>query len=1045
MKFRYIITVLLFAAFTVFGAKTQKEGNIWYFGKYVGIDFNVDPPALLTDGRLSNEEGCAAISDRDGKLLFYTDGQKIYDKTHNIMSRGDSLNGHWSSTQSAIVIPKPGNRNLYYVFTVSDKSVNVGFQYSIVDMTLNGGKGAVTDKNIQLHPTCAEKVTAVAHSNGVDVWVIMKDWNNNEFRSYLVTTDGICGVENSRAGFPVISKTGMVHTGDSLNRIGYMKASPDGKMICLTVYKDGFSELFDFDNSTGILNSKLALTGPAFALGYGVEFSPDNSKLYLSYITTPSYIYQFDLTKKDPAAILASMDTAATMKYKMMSALQLGPDGKIYVALFENPFVGVINKPNKSSDSCDYNMYGLSLQGRYCYYGLPTFIQTFFLDFSGKNIYMGELLVDDIKDSVVLKFVENTGDNPIKVKSVYLKDGNSDEFEILSQLSDITLNTGEFLDINVRFKPLTPGFKKTNIIVEFDSTKLTYLLSGDALEKPGPLMSYDIDMGKVIVGSSKDSLVQGFITNIDNKPVKINEIVFSGANPEQFSVVDFTGPIQLNSGEKAGIKFRFTPASEGQKTAQINIYGDRDTIYQSITGYGIDKGSVLGATEVDMGKVVITTSKDSVVVGYLRNLTNLEVKVDSIQITGNDKDLFSVISGMPPYTLASEGRHDVGFRFSPKVKGPKNAIISIYAADTVIKRSIYGEGIREIEDTSACDETYFSYADFSNTSKIRLAGKAHKFNNYLRLTSSANQLVGGAWYFQQIPVRNGFSTEFKFKFSEGFNDNAEDNSQPGADGIAFVIQNSSPDAIGNYGGGIGYDQIKNSLAIEFDTYSNDAKQIENYFDPNGNHIAVQSNGKNENSSKHKEMYTLGMNDTIPEIRANNTAYYVKIDYNILPKQLRVFMDKTGDYLEPVLVVNDLELDKLLDLLYGEGAYVGFTSATGSARENHDIISWTLCPKASNGQLTNADESGEIYIGSNNIYPNPFSDILNIAVNPELSDNVEIVVYDLIGNRLASLNNGISPKGNGFYSWNASAFQAGNYYCVITVNGIKSIEKVQLIK
>jgi hypothetical protein len=1045
VKINVLVVVFFAITMTVFAGNAIKEGNIWYFGKFVGIDFNFNPPSLLTDGKLDNQEGCATISDKDGKLLFYTDGQRIFDKTHELMQNGDSLMGHWSSTQSAIIVPKPGNRNLYYVFTVSDKTLNVGFRYSVVDMTLNNGYGAVTDKNIMLHPTCAEKVTAVSHSNGVDVWVIMKDWNNNEFRSYLISTDGLAGIDNNRTGYPVVSKTGLVHSGDSLNRIGYMKASPDGSKICLTVYKAGFSELFDFNNATGELKSKVAFTGPAFALGYGVEFSPDATKLYLSYIDSPSYIYQFDVTKQDPADILASMDTVAISKYQMLSALQLAPDGKIYIAVYGTSYIASLDFPNKISDSCKFNWYGFDLKGRYCYFGLPTFISTFFLDFSGKNIYMGKIVAETVKDSVVKKFVENTGDDPFTVKSMSLNGGNSDQFELLSQITSQVVNPGEFIDINVRFKPTSPGFKRTSIVVEFDSASVSYALTGEAIEKPGPLMSFDIDMGKVIVDNSKDSLIKAYISNIDNKPVTLNEIIFTGTSASQFSTVNFNGPIELQAGEKIDVFFKFSPSSPGQKTAQVNIYGDRDTIYHSITGLGIDKGNVLGAIDVDMGKVIVTTSKDSVVTGFIRNLTNLNIQVDSMIITGANKSDFSIISGLPPYTLISEQTKDVGFNFAPKTKGYKSAIIEIYGADTVIKKSIRGEGIKEIEDTSGCDETYFSYTDFSNTTKLKFAGKANKYNNYLRLTSSINHLVGAAWYFQQIPIRNGFTTEFKFRFSEGFNDNAEDNSQPGADGIAFVIQNSGPGAIGLYGGGIGYDQIKNSLAIEFDTYSNDAKQIENYFDPNGNHIAVQSNGRNENSSKHKETYTLGMADSIPEIRANNTTYYVRIDYNILPNQLRIYMDKTGDFIEPVLVVNDLEIDKLLDLLYGEGAYVGFTSATGSARENHDIISWTFCPKPSSGQLTNAEETVADFSGTQNIYPNPFNEKLNIRVNSNPGDDVEITVYDLIGNRLASINNGITSTGGNIYSWNAAGLLSGNYYCIISVNGMKSVEKIQLIK
>ena len=42
-----------------------------------------------------------------------------------------------------------------------------------------------------------------------------------------------------------------------------------------------------------------------------------------------------------------------------------------------------------------------------------------------------------------------------------------------------------------------------------------------------------------------------------------------------------------------------------------------------------------------------------------------------------------------------------------------------------------------------------------------------------------------------------------------------------ADGITFAIQNSSPTAAGEPGGGIGYGGIADSLVVEFDTASED--------------------------------------------------------------------------------------------------------------------------------------------------------------------------------------------------------------------------------
>ena len=75
-------------------------------------------PTAISGGALNTKEGSTSISDKDGNLLFYTNGEEVYDKNNDIMSGGTGLHGDESSTQSAIIVPKPNDPNIYYIFTV---------------------------------------------------------------------------------------------------------------------------------------------------------------------------------------------------------------------------------------------------------------------------------------------------------------------------------------------------------------------------------------------------------------------------------------------------------------------------------------------------------------------------------------------------------------------------------------------------------------------------------------------------------------------------------------------------------------------------------------------------------------------------------------------------------------------------------------------------------------------------------------------------------------------------------------------------------------
>lgn len=133
---------------------SQGYDNNWVFGDSAGLSFNTGEPVSFESSMLTFE-ACASISDSTGNLLFYTNGEKVWNKNHELMQNGDSLHLGGLTlfgsnyTQGVIILPYPENENLYYIFYLTDYVVpedNFGIEYSIVDMELDGGLGAVTEK-----------------------------------------------------------------------------------------------------------------------------------------------------------------------------------------------------------------------------------------------------------------------------------------------------------------------------------------------------------------------------------------------------------------------------------------------------------------------------------------------------------------------------------------------------------------------------------------------------------------------------------------------------------------------------------------------------------------------------------------------------------------------------------------------------------------------------------------------------------------------------------------------------------------------------------
>ena len=341
---------------------------------------------------------------------------------------------------------------------------------------------------------------------------------------------------------------------------------------------------------------------------------------------------------------------------------------------------------------------------------------------------------------------------------------------------------------------------------------------------------------------------------------------------------------------------------------------------------------------------------------------------------------------------------------------------------------------------SLCHESAFIYENFIDADEMEYVNNARISGDRLRLTHSTSHLSGAAWHSNYVPVKNGFETTFSFSILEGNNNNADENSLPGGDGLAFVVQAESNDLVGVAGGSIGYGGLYNSLAVEFDLFQNDQTQIINFHDPDGNHIAVQSNGPGKNIASHIEPYLLGIEEDIPVIYPTGSVYYVKILYDDAEERLDIYMDTQGNFTAPVLTVSPINLSALLDLHQEEWAYVGFTAATGTTFEIHDILSWYFCPDTTSAILVSVEEEQNNEYGIS-VYPNPGSNQINIEFyNPE-PGNVKIDIFNTLGAVRETVINSVEPEGMKHILWNTSSYGSGTYICRIMAGRKVYIKKV----
>ena len=270
----------------------------------------------------------------------------------------------------------------------------------------------------------------------------------------------------------------------------------------------------------------------------------------------------------------------------------------------------------------------------------------------------------------------------------------------------------------------------------------------------------------------------------------------------------------------------------------------------------------------------------------------------------------------------------------------------------------------------------------------------------VQMTPSVGGQGTSMWFAVPQKITSGFNAYFTFKFTPN------PNSYATADGIAFVIQNAAgggasgtcaetgagPNVYGGSGGCLGYGGIDNSLAFEFDTYRNtwDPQDVFANTNPNNdNHVAIQNCGAGlPNSPDHTGNCLVQLNAAtlaLPAINsilgltmADGNVHQVVITYagptEATPNQLQIFIDppfNPGTLTPSPLAVPVLSgiynIGANLNLINSaagnntpslDSAYVGFTSATGAAFEQHEVMNWTFTPHTSVTQVQPIAQGGQ---------------------------------------------------------------------------------------
>ncbi len=361
----------------------QLYDKTWVCGTYIGtVTFSasqIDTASYYPFRNCRNNLGC--VSNNNGDFMFFSEGVNVYSYDGSLMTNGTELADNSVSNsfyyglpdaQNVIVLPKRNNQ--YWIIHQSQSDLAFASQpwyftdrlyYSVVDMSLQGGKGEVTEKRtlVKAGSFMDGHMTACQHANGRDWWLVQRRYNFNIYYIYLVTPDSISLVREQQIG--AISQ--------EPDAVGQSEFSPDGTKYA-TITSISPLIVLDFDRCEGTFSNPQSINIPIDTFmfygiqniigggGYGLCFSPDSRSIYVNSFYK---LRQYDLFagNVDSSEQLIFFWTDSNETHGQFDQMHLAPNGKIYIANYQGftKALHVINSPDSLGLACSFVKWGLPI------------------------------------------------------------------------------------------------------------------------------------------------------------------------------------------------------------------------------------------------------------------------------------------------------------------------------------------------------------------------------------------------------------------------------------------------------------------------------------------------------------------------------------------------------------------------------------------------------------------------------------------------------------------------------------------------------------
>ncbi|MBI1265879.1 MAG: T9SS type A sorting domain-containing protein [Cryomorphaceae bacterium] len=337
----YIVTIMIGTCFS------GRESNLMYWnngsGQAFGFNFNESGSEIYIseqpDFESNGGHNRATLSNELGELMYYADGQLLYDRNFDPLQNGNVI-ANPTAYQGSLFINVPESEDLVYYFSSAASPWTQGLRYSIIDNNLNNGLGGVTDvKNVFIEVTGSECYRSIQHCNMVDFWLVYYDGLENEFHAHLVNSDGI-------SSEPVVSEI-------DLSYLEQVQTAP-------LVVNDEGSRLFirgailNFNQATGEVELALETVFDELVFAYCFSNSGKYAYFAAGYLNTG--FYRIDLSQPQSEWLNNVENFANTTVDYFGVGMMAAPNGIVYYESISGWLSAVTNPEEENISELNFEL-----------------------------------------------------------------------------------------------------------------------------------------------------------------------------------------------------------------------------------------------------------------------------------------------------------------------------------------------------------------------------------------------------------------------------------------------------------------------------------------------------------------------------------------------------------------------------------------------------------------------------------------------------------------------------------------------------------------